>query len=39
MASERDSSMQPKAIAMTAAISMTSSHPSVRTVSLNTVTP
>ena len=39
MASERDSSMQPMAIAITAAISMTSSQPPVFTSSPKTVTP
>jgi len=39
MASERESSMQPMAIAITAAISATSSQPSVCTLSLKTVTP
>jgi hypothetical protein len=38
-ARERESSIQPMAIAMTAAISITSSHPPVRTFSLKTVTP
>jgi hypothetical protein len=38
-ARERESSIQPTAIAMTAAISITSSHPPVRTFSLKTVTP
>jgi hypothetical protein len=36
---ERESSIQPMAMAMTAAISITSSHPAVRTFSLKTVTP
>jgi hypothetical protein len=39
MASERDSSMQPMAMAMTARISITSSHPPVCTSSPKTVTP
>jgi hypothetical protein len=39
IASERESSIQPMATAMTATISPTSSHPPVRTFSLKTVTP
>ncbi len=39
MASERDSSMQPMATAITATISITSSQPPVCTVSPKTVTP
>jgi hypothetical protein len=39
MASERDSSMQPMATAMTALISMASSKPPVFTSSPKTVTP
>jgi hypothetical protein len=39
MASERDSSMQPMAMAMTATISTTSSHPPVCTSSPKTATP
>ncbi len=38
-ASERDSSMQPAATAITAAIWITSSHPPVSTCSPKTVTP
>jgi hypothetical protein len=39
MASERDSSMQPMATAMTATISTASSHPAVWMSSPKTVTP